>query len=70
MEFAIVESSTEKELTPAQVADLRQAVADYLREQGLSDGRTYYVKVTFPSTNPDEEPQWAIVGIGSQGERT
>lgn len=69
MEFAVVESSTEKELTPEQVAELRQAVANYLREQGLTDGRTYYVKVTFPSASPNEEPQWAVVRIGSQAER-
>lgn len=70
MEFAVMESSTEKELTPQQLAELRQAVADYLRDQGLTDGRTYYVKVTFPSANPNEEPQWAVVRIGSQAERT
>lgn len=70
MEFAVVESSTEKELTPEQLADLRQAVANYLREQGMTDGRMYFVKVTFPSSNPNEEPQWAVVRIGGQSERT
>jgi hypothetical protein len=69
-EFSVVESSTEKELTPEQVADLRQAVANYLQSQGLADGRTYYVKVTFPSANPDEEPQWAVVRIGGQSVQT
>jgi hypothetical protein len=69
-EFAVVESSTAKELTPAQIADLRQAVANYLRGEGLTDGRTYYVKVTFPSEVPGEEPQWAVVRIGGQSART
>jgi hypothetical protein len=70
MEFAVVESSTEKELTPEQVAALRKAVANYLREQGLTDGRTYYVKVTFPNADPNDEPQWAVVRIGGQAEQT
>ena len=69
-EFSVVESSTDKELTPAQIADLRQAVANYLREQGLTDGRTYYVKVNFPTENPEDEPQWAVVRIGAQSART
>jgi hypothetical protein len=69
-EFSVVESSTEKELTPAQIADLRQAVANYLRAEGLTDGRTYYVRVTFPSDTPGEEPQWAVVRIGGQSTRT
>jgi hypothetical protein len=69
-EFSVVESSTEKELTPEQIADLRQAVANYLRGQGLTDGRTYFVRVTFPTTTPDEEPQWAVVRIGGQSVQT
>ncbi len=69
-EFTVVESSTEKELTPGQIADLRQAVANYLRAQGLTDGRTYYVKVSFPAQNPDEDPQWAVVRIGGQAAQT
>lgn len=69
-EFEVVESSTEKELTPAQLADLRQAVANYLRGQGLSNDRLYYVKVTFPSANPGEEPQWAVVRIGHSASQT
>lgn len=69
-EFAIVESSTTTELTDAQIADLRQAVINYLQEQGLGNGRTYYVRVTFPGANPGDEPQWAVVRIGYQQART
>jgi hypothetical protein len=69
-EFSVVESSTEKELTPAQVADLRKAVANYLREKGLTDGRSYYVRVTFPSADPAEEPQWAVVRISGEAAPT
>lgn len=65
VDFAVVESSTEKELTPAQLAALRATVLAYLREQGLSGGRTYYVKVEFPAANPADEPQWAIVRINN-----
>jgi hypothetical protein len=69
-EFAVVESSTNKELTSEQLADLRKAVTAYLQEQGLTDGRTYYVRVSFPADNPDEQPQWAVVRIGSHPART
>jgi hypothetical protein len=64
-EFTVVESSTEKELTPAQLADLREAVINYLHSQGLRSNQLYYVKVTFPSANPEEAPQWAVVRIGN-----
>lgn len=64
-EFTVVESSTEKELTPAQLAELREAVVNYLRSQGLRSSQLYYVKVSFPSANPEDEPQWAVVRIGN-----
>jgi hypothetical protein len=64
-EFTVVESSTDKELTPAQLAELRQAVINYLHRQGLEGSRLYFVKVTFPPANPDDEPQWAVVRIGN-----
>jgi outer membrane murein-binding lipoprotein Lpp len=64
-EFAVVESSTSQELTPAQIAELRQAVINYLHEQGMGNGRIYYVRVTFPPVNPDDEPEWAVVRIGN-----
>lgn len=69
-EFTVVESSTTQELTPAQLADLRQAVINYLQEQGLANNRIYYVRVTFPAANPGEEPQWAVVRIGNMTART
>jgi hypothetical protein len=69
-EFAVVESSTEQELTTAQMDELRKAVINYLQEQGLSGSRIYYVKVTFPTTRPDEQPQWAVVRIGNVPSRT
>lgn len=64
-EFTVVESSTEKELTPAQLAELREAVINYLHSQGLRSDQLYYVKVSFPPANPGDEPQWAVVRIGN-----
>lgn len=64
-DFTVVESFTAKELTPEQLAEIRQAVLDYLQKEGLTDGRRYYVKVLFPTENPDDEPQWAVVRIGN-----
>lgn len=64
-EFTVVESSTEKELTPAQLVELREAVINYLHSQGLRSNQLYYVKVTFPPANPEDEPQWAVVRIGN-----
>lgn len=64
-EFTVVESSTEKELTPAQLHELREAVVNYLYSQGLKSNQLYYVKVTFPAANPEDEPQWAVVRIGN-----
>ncbi|SDR65368.1 hypothetical protein [Opitutus sp. GAS368] len=69
-EFTVVESSTQKELTPAQLGELREAVANYLHEQGLTSNRRYYVKISFPGENPGDEEQWAIVRIGSLPTRT
>ncbi len=64
-EFTVVESSTEKELTPAQLVELREAVVKYLHSQGLRSNQLYYVKVSFPPANPEDEPQWAVVRIGN-----
>lgn len=69
-EFTVVESSTEKELTPAQLAELRQAVLNYLHSEGLDSHRLYFVKVTFPQANPGDEPQWAVVRIGNPPAQT
>lgn len=70
VDFAVVESSTEKELTPRQLTDLREAVLAYLHEQGLVGGRTYYVRVEFPAMNPADGPQWAIVRINNHSTQT
>lgn len=64
-EFTVVESSTEKELTPQQLMELREAVINYLHSQGLTDQRLYYVRVSFPPSVPGGEPQWAVVRIGN-----
>src|SRR4051812_28771455 len=69
-DFAVVESSTQKELTPQQMDDLRDAVSNYLQEQGLRNDRMYYVKVAFPAANPDDQPEWAVVRIGNFPART
>jgi hypothetical protein len=69
-EFAVVESSTEQELTAEQMDELRKAVLNYLREQGMTGRRIYYVKVTFPQANPGDAPQWAVVRIGSPAAQT
>lgn len=65
VDFAVVESSTAKELTPEQLDQLRHAVIDYLQERGFAGDRQYYVKVSFPKENPGDEPQWAIVRISN-----
>jgi hypothetical protein len=70
MDFAVVESSTEKELTPAQLAELRAAVVNYLEEQGYRENQVYFVRVSFPAENPAEEPQWAVVRISNLPGRT
>lgn len=69
-EFTVVESSTDKELTPEQLVELRQAVINYLHSQGLEGNRLYYVKVSFPPANPEDEPQWAVVRIGNLPSQT
>ncbi len=69
-DFTVVESFTQKELTPAQLAELREAVINYLQEQGLASNRLYYVKVSFPAENAGDEAQWAIVRIGNLPTRT
>jgi|GEM_PF-2038996 len=63
-DFTIVDSSSSKELSPAQLAELRQAVINYLQEQGFTGHQVYYVKVEFPAADPAKEAQWAIVRIG------
>jgi hypothetical protein len=70
VEFAVMESSTAKELTPTELADLRAAVANYLQSQGLASDRLYYVKVRFPSAQPDGAEEWAIVRIGNVPQQT
>jgi hypothetical protein len=69
-EFAVVESSTSQELTPAQMEELRKAVINYLKDQGMTDNRIYYVKVAFPKVNPDDPEQWAVVRIGTTSAQT
>lgn len=70
VEFTVVESSTEMELTPRQLAELRLSVSNYLREQGLTASGRYYVKVMFPATKPAEAPQWVIVQIDNTAAQT
>ncbi|MBL9219338.1 MAG: hypothetical protein JNG82_12655 [Opitutaceae bacterium] len=69
-EFTVVRSSTNKELTPEQLSELRQAVGNYLRKQGLTGNRLYEVKVQFAPKHPEDEPEWVIVRIGRLPERT
>lgn len=70
VEFTVVESSTQQELTPAQLDELRESVIAYLRDNGLTGNRVYLVKVNFATANPDELPQWVIVRIGNISART
>jgi hypothetical protein len=69
-EFTVVRSSTNKELTPEQLSELRQAVGNYLRKQGLTGNRLYEVKVQFAPQHPEDEPEWVIVRIGRLPART
>ncbi len=64
-DFAVVESSTAKPLTPAQLAEIKRGATHYLQEQGLAGERMYFVKVTFASADPLADPEWAIVRIGN-----
>jgi hypothetical protein len=66
----VVESSTKKDLTQEQMDELRDAVANYLHDQGVADNRVYYVKVTFPGETPEDAAEWAIVRIGGVPART
>jgi len=70
-EFTVVESSTEKELTPAQLAELRQAVIDYLHSQGLEGNRLPFRESHFPPANPrGRTPMGGRVRIGDMPSQT
>jgi hypothetical protein len=68
-DFKVVETSTEKELTPAQLAGLRAAVSDYLHEREFDATRPLYVKLSLPADNPGDEPGWALIRIGEAAPR-
>lgn len=70
VDFAVVESSTAKELTPAQIDELRETVIAYLHDEGLTGNQVYLVKVNFATASPDEVAQWVIVRIGNISART
>jgi hypothetical protein len=65
-EFTVIESSTNKELTPEQLATLRESVANYLRDEGYDGKQTYDVKVDFPAEKPGDKAEWVIVRIGNR----
>jgi len=69
-EFTVVESSSDQELSPQQLAEMREAILNYLQSQGLTGQRLYYVKVSFPPADPEGEPQWAVVRIANVSAQT
>jgi len=70
VEFTVVESSTQQELTPAQLDELREAVIAYLQAEGLTGNQVYLVKVNLATASPDEVAQWVIVRTGNISART
>jgi hypothetical protein len=62
-DFTVVQSSSDRTLTPADLALLREAVAKFLAGQGLVRSGEYLVRVDFPPDQPGAAGEWVIVKL-------
>jgi hypothetical protein len=60
-DFEVVETSTKRQLTEAEMAYLRAKVRDYLVQQGQTGSGDYYLKVYLGEESGVEEGEWVIV---------
>jgi hypothetical protein len=60
-DFEIVETSTKRNLTPKEMAQLRVMVAEYLQKEGATGTGDYYVKVFLTPEQADIPSEWVVV---------
>lgn len=63
-DFAVVESSTDRELSPQEMSQLHDAVVKYLESEGMMGRKgEYFVRVDFTPENSGGQGEWVIVKI-------
>jgi hypothetical protein len=60
-DFEVVESSAQRPLTDAELAEVRASVAAYLDREGATEGGDYYLKVFLKPENVDADSEWVVV---------
>lgn len=69
-QFTVVESSPGLEMTPQLLADLRESVTAYLKQEGLTRDGEYVVKVNLMPDQPEDTGQWVVLRISTKPTRT
>ncbi|MDI1319090.1 MAG: hypothetical protein PSW75_02710 [bacterium] len=69
-QVAVIESSKGLQLTTEQVAEIRASALNYLKENGLTGGGEYVVKINLTPGNPEATDQWVVLRISSLPTRT
>lgn len=64
--FTVLESSSDRSMTPKEQEQLRDAVAKFLEGEGLKQAGVYYVRVDFASETADAKAEWALVRLINQ----
>lgn len=69
-QIAVVESSKGLAITPQLMTELRDSVAKYLNDEGLTRDGEYVVKVNLTPGVPEDTGQWVVLRINSTPART
>jgi hypothetical protein len=69
-QLSVVDKSTDLEVTPQLLADLRGSVLKYLNEEGYTREGEYLVKVNLTPNLPEDAGQWVVVRVDSLPVRT
>ena len=69
-QVTVVESSKDLKLTEQQAAEIRSSAVAYLKENGLSRGGEFFVKVNLTPGSPEETDRWVVLRISSLPTRT
>lgn len=60
-DFEVVETSTKRNLTPKEMAQLRTMVGEYLKKEGVAEDGDYYVKVFLTPEREGVPAEWVVV---------
>lgn len=69
-QITVVDNSKGLQLTKEQAAEIRASAVNYLKENGLTQGGEYLVRVSLTPDRPEETEQWVVLRISNVPART